>query len=170
VVCWGCGAPRRNTASMSSGVIHGPTLMTEGSGRCLWCGSLFERPNDRGKTQRFCRPPFRRALDAPGRRWVAGALGSGALRPRELPSLRGWPLVSVRVLSLRHVPLTFQHRAPAEAHSPWFSYHRRQWQRLGWGPGISGLLPRESGGQNWLDARCMRELSLSPGTRPPARD
>ena len=54
-------------------------LMTEASDRCLWCGSRFKRRNDGGKAQRFCRPACRRALDAAGRRWIAGALASGAL-------------------------------------------------------------------------------------------
>ena len=54
-------------------------LMTEASDRCLWCGSRFEPRNDGGKAQRFCRPACRRALDAAGRRWIAGALASGAL-------------------------------------------------------------------------------------------
>jgi hypothetical protein len=53
--------------------------MAEPSDRCLWCGSRFERRNDGGRAQRFCRPACRRALDAAGRRWIAGALASGAL-------------------------------------------------------------------------------------------
>jgi hypothetical protein len=53
--------------------------MAEPSDRCLWCGSRFERRNDGGKTQRFCRPDCRHALDAAGRRWIAGALASGDL-------------------------------------------------------------------------------------------
>jgi hypothetical protein len=54
-------------------------LMAEASDRCLWCGSRFERRNDGGKAQRFCRPACRYALDAAGRRWIAGALASGDL-------------------------------------------------------------------------------------------
>jgi hypothetical protein len=53
--------------------------MTEASDRCPWCGNRFERRNDGGKAQRFCRSACRRALDAAGRRWIAGALASGAL-------------------------------------------------------------------------------------------
>jgi hypothetical protein len=34
--------------------------------------------------QRFCRPACRRALDAAGRRWIAGALASGALTPDDV--------------------------------------------------------------------------------------
>jgi len=63
--------------------------MTEASGRCLWCGSRFKRRNDGGKAQRFCRPACRRALDAAGRRWIAGALASGALRVHDVRN--GYP-------------------------------------------------------------------------------
>ena len=52
---------------------------TEANGCSLWCGSRLGGRNDGDKAQRFCRPACRRALDAAGRRWIAGALASGAL-------------------------------------------------------------------------------------------
>jgi len=53
--------------------------------KCLWCGRAFTPRATGRKAQRFCRPACRRAFDAAGRRWVAGAIAAGALT---IPDLR----------------------------------------------------------------------------------
>jgi hypothetical protein len=46
---------------------------------CAWCGRAFTARATGGHPQRFCRSACRRAFDAAGRRWVAGAIASGML-------------------------------------------------------------------------------------------
>ena len=46
---------------------------------CGWCGKGFAPRRDGGKRQVFCRPAWRRAFDAAGRRWVAEMIAAGVL-------------------------------------------------------------------------------------------
>ena len=54
--------------------------MSEPAGSiCGWCSRAFMPRTTGGKRQVFCREACRRGFDAAGRRWVAGAIATGAL-------------------------------------------------------------------------------------------
>jgi hypothetical protein len=66
-----------------TGVVR-PMPENSTAGACPWCGSDFEPRRDGGKAQRFCREACRRAFDAAGRRWVAGAIAAGTVTIADL--------------------------------------------------------------------------------------
>jgi hypothetical protein len=89
---------------------------------CVWCGRDFTPRANGGKAQRFCRPAYRRALDAAARRFVSAALDGRMLTvfelrdrttralPRHTPTAGPRPQLDHAILVLR-VALR---RAPAD--------------------------------------------------------